>query len=179
MLLKIHFVFLILAVFNTIFKTFSDYSLHRNLELGIELFTFLSGLILFFLFIKPFKKRILYFSLYPLSLLISICGLLFQGFFWRTLTALVLYPIIPDKIHHKENKVILSSPQGFITKCCSCQIKESKFIILEKNLGFHELAGSIPIDYSTMKITKTNKDLILTYKADSKDNSTRTRKIKR
>ena len=157
-LMRIHFIALTIAILNSLFKYFTTYSLEGNIEFGIEVLTVISGLTLFFFFLKPFKRINLYFSIYATVASFLIIGLIFRGLFWGLVLSVLLFPLIPDDKQFEENGIIISTPfKGMIASCCSYQVKERKFLLFEKDYGELEVEGGGPIDFETVNLITKEK----------------------
>jgi len=165
---------------NSIFKNFTIYSLEGNIEFGIEILTASSGLILFFFYLKPFKRTNLYFSIYATVAFFLIIGLIFRGLFWILVLSVLLFPIIPNNKNFEENGIIITTPfQGFMASCCSYQIKERQLLIFEKDYGKLELEGGGPIDFESVNIKSDEKDIEVTYSTDFDKGVIKLKKIKK
>lgn len=161
-LIRIHFIALTIAVLNSLFKNFTTYSLEGNIEFGIEILTAISGLTLFFFYLKPFKKINYYFSISATVSFFLIFGLIFRVFILGFVLSILLFPMIPDDKKFEENGIIIATPfQGFITACCSYQIKERQLLIFEKDYGRIITEG--PISFETVRIHSTETEIELTY----------------
>jgi len=164
-LIRVHFIMLATAILNSLLKVFSTYSLESNLELILKLAAVISGLTLFFFYLKPFKMINLYFSIYAFMTLFLTIGIIFRGVFWGVALSIILYPIIPDQKKYEKNDIIISIPfKGFISSCCSYQIKERQLLLFEKNYGVFESEG--PIDFNTLKMEKTKNEVELSYSTE-------------
>lgn len=164
-LTKIHFSALIIALLNFVFNELSAYSLDGITELVIEISAVISGFLLFFFNLRPFKKINFYYIIYPLSAFLLIVGLIFQGLFWVIVLSIILYPIIPDQKKFEQDGIIISIPyRGFMAPCCSYQLKERKLLLFEKEYAIFESDG--PIDFETLKMENTVNYVELTYKTD-------------
>lgn len=165
---------------NSLFKNFTTYSLEGNIEFGLEILTVISGLTLFFFYLKPFKKVNFYFSIYATVAFFLIIGLIFRGIFWGLVLSVLLFPIIPDDKEFEENGIIISTPfQGLMSSCCSYDIKERQLLIFEKNYGIWELEGEGPIDFEKVKINSSEKEIEITYSTDFDEGIIKKKIIKR
>lgn len=179
-LIRIHFVALTIAILNSLFKNYTIYSLEGNIEFGIEILTAISGLTLFFFYLKPFKKINFYFSIYATIAFFLIIGLIFRGILFGLILFVLLFPIIPDDKEFEENGIIISTPfQGFMARCCSYEIKERQLLIFEKNYGIWELGGEGSIDFETMKINSNDREIEITYSTDFDKGVIKKKKIKK
>ncbi len=177
-LIGLHLLTLTTALLNYIVKNLIAFSLLESLELSIEVLTLGSGFILFFLFLKPFKKINLYFSIYGLTGLLVSFSLLFSGLFWVVVYT-ILFPIVPaDKEFEKDGIVIYSPFQGIIASCCTYEVKERYFLIFEKSLGeWRTIDG--PIDFKTFEIHPSKDTVELTYHTDYDTEEVRQKVVKR
>lgn len=150
---------------NSLFKNFTTYSLEGKIEFGIEIFTAISGLALFFFYLKQFKKIKFYFSIYALVSLFTIVALIFKNSFLGLLLMIIFYPIFPDEKVYEKDGIIISVPfVGFMSRCCHYEIKERKLIIFEKSYGVIEL--EVPIDFETISVKSTEDQIELIYSTD-------------
>lgn len=179
-MIRFHFIALTIAIMNFLFKNFTTYSLEGNIEFGIEILTAISGLTLFFFYLKPFKKINFYFSIYATVAFFLIVGLIFRGFFLGLVLSVLLFPLIPDDKEFEENGVIISTPfQGFMAACCSYQVKERQLIIFEKDYGKWDLEGEGPIDFKTVKINSSDDEIEITYSTNFDEGVIKKKKIKK
>ena len=166
-LIRIHFATLTVVILNALINSLTTYSLEGNIEFGIKILTVISGLILFFFYLKPFRKINFYFSIYTTIAGLLIIGLIFRGIFWVLVLSVVLFPLVPDHKEFEKNGIIISTPfQGFMAPCCSYQIKERQLLIFEKDYGRWELGGEGPIDFETVKINSNDNEIEITYSTD-------------
>lgn len=166
-LTQIHFSTLTVAILNALINSLTAYSLEENIESGVKVLSVISGLILFFYYLKPFKKINFYFLIYPTIGVLLILGLTFRGIFWALVLSVVLFPFVPDHKEFEENGIIISKPfQGFMSRCCSYQIKERQLVIFEKDYGKWVLEGEGPIDFETVNINSSAKEIEITYSTD-------------
>jgi predicted membrane protein len=163
-LTRIHFTALSLAVLNSISKIFTSISLADEIAFAINLVVVVSGLILFFFYLKPYKTISFYFSFYAFAATLVIIGFVFRGIFGALILSIILSPIIPNEKEYVHQGVTISTPfQGFISPCCSYQVKERKFLIFEKDYGIFELNGEGPINFESVHINLSNTEIEITY----------------
>lgn len=166
-LIRIHLTTFTIAILNALIKTLTAYSLEGDIEFGVKILIVVSGLILFFFYLKPFKKINFYFSIYATITALLILGLIFRGIFWALVLSVVLFPLVPNDKEFEENGIIISTPfQGFMALCCSYQIKGRQLLIFEKDYGKWELEGEGPIDFETVKINSNDNEIEITYSTD-------------
>ena len=168
------------AIMNALINWLTTYSLEGNIDFGVKVLVVISGLILFFFYLKPFKKINFYFSIYAVIAALLIIGLIFRGLFWALVLSVVLFPLIPEDKEFEENGIIISTPfQGFMAPCCSYQIKERQLLIFEKDYGRWNLDGEGPIDFKTVKIDSKNNEIEITYATDFDEGIIKKKIIKR
>lgn len=157
-----HFVVLIIVVSNDVSQNITNFGFTSCLELFLKILTACSGLILFFLYLKPFKKVNIYFSIYAVSTLLLVIGFIFRGIFWALVMSVILHPIYPDQLaFRKDNLIVYNNYQGFMSRCCSYKVKEQKLLIFEKDYGFFETDGVI--DFKTFLIEASKNEIKVSY----------------
>ena len=177
-LIRIHFTTLSVAILNALIKLLTAYSLEGNIEFGVKVLTVISGLILFFFYLKPFKKINFYFLIYATIAGLLVIGLILRGIFWALILSVVLFPLTPDDKEFEENGIIISRPfQGFMAPCCSYQIKERQLLIFEKDYGIWEGVG--PIDFESVKIKSNDSEIEITYSTDFNKGAIKKKKIEK
>jgi hypothetical protein len=123
----------------------------------ITLLIYASGIILFFWNFKPFKKKVIYFSIYIVTPIFSLLFWIFGGIFFGLLASIVLYPVQPNKLAiEKDNISIYENTQGFLGHCCPYMITEKQYFIFEKKIKEINLYDQIDSDNSSI-ITKNGK----------------------
>lgn len=172
--LRIHFIALVVAVLNAIVKSVTSFSLEGNIEFGVELLVWVSGLALFFSYFTQLRGKRYYFLIYPVALFILFVGLIFRGLLWAMLLSILFYPIIPDGKEYEHNGIIISTPfQGVMGMCCNYKVKERYLFIFEKNHGLLEVQGSI--DFDQVRVNSNDEQISITYYSPLDENVTKTR----
>lgn len=150
---KIHFYILSFVILNFLFRLITNLGINSNLIFILKILIYISGSLLFFLNRKPFKKILVYYFYYLLSILIGILFWLFGGIFLAILSSLFLKPIYPNDIkYQKGNLKIYSSFNGLFARCCEYEITENKLLIFEKYYGKIKLDGQLESGKSEIKI---------------------------
>jgi len=164
---KTHFYLLVFIILNLAFKTFVEISLHYRIAFLIKIIIYLTGAILFFLNLKPFKKVAFYFSFFVWTPLIIALFFIFHGILLGLLSSIFLSPIFPNEIQYeKDNLKVYSKYQGFLGACCTYEITEQKFFLFEKHLGeikhesidFKNFDLKVENDSIKMKFEESNYD---------------------
>jgi len=142
---------------NFALKSTIEISLNYRLAYFITLLIYASGIILFFWNFKPFKKKVIYFSIYIVTPIFSLLFWIFGGIFFGLLASIVLYPVQPNKLAiEKDNISIYENTQGFLGHCCPYMITEKQYFIFEKKIKEINLYDQIDSDNSSI-ITKNGK----------------------
>lgn len=160
---KWHFYLLGLILINFGVGLITGYRLNQNLTFGLKAILYLTGLILFFTTIKPFKKVAIYYSFYLISGVVTGLFFLFGGIFLAILSSLVLYPIAPKQTEYKTETIkVYDRFQGFMAPCCSYDVVEPKLFFFEKHLGYINIDK--PIDADKDEFSFKNNKIIYKYK---------------
>jgi hypothetical protein len=139
-----HFYLLGLVLINFCIELITGYRLNQDLIFTLKVILYLTGIILFFTTIRPFKKLAIYYSFYAISGILIGLFFLFGGIFLAILSTLVLIPIVPKQTEYKTETIkIYDRFQGFMASCCSYEVVEPKFLIFEKHLGFVNIDKTI------------------------------------
>ena len=96
-LIKFHFAVLVIVLLNILFEALTKYSLDDHLELAMAVVVALSGGMLFFFCLRPFKKIAFYFSMYVLLMILAVLAWIFRSFFFGVILVILLYPIFPGE----------------------------------------------------------------------------------
>ncbi|MEM1135817.1 MAG: hypothetical protein AAGI07_08245, partial [Bacteroidota bacterium] len=181
-ILKIHLTLVVLMLFSFAAKMIFGIGIESRLDTIVKILIVLSGLGLFLMNLKPFKKINLYFSIYPLYVSILIVAFIFQGILGGIIVSIMLSPMHLNKMEHREDKIIIyDNAKGFMSMCCSYKVTENKFFIFEKDLG--EFKNDGVIDFKNSKMNRQTNSIELTfsyryYDEDLKKYSIRDKTIK-
>lgn len=161
LILRIHIASLILLLSNLILIQTIEHSLNSDILLCLKATLYISAVILFFAFRKPFTKISFYFSTYiftPIVLLLSwLLGMV--GVFLTSIFIMAFFP----KIHlcESDNYVIYEKFEGFLNARYKHMLFEKKYLIFEKKISdfeteesdFKNLSISIKKDSAYIKFT--------------------------
>lgn len=162
---KWHFYLLGLVLINFGTGLITGYRLNQNFIFILKVILYLTGLILFFKTLRPFKKMAVYYSFYAISGVLTGLFFLFGGIFLAILSSLVLYPIVPKQTEYKTETIkIYDRFQGFMARCCSYEVVEPKLYIFEKHLGYINIEK--PIDADKDEFSFKDNTIIYKYELD-------------
>ncbi|MEP0213895.1 MAG: hypothetical protein ABJD66_11805 [Cellulophaga sp.] len=152
------------ALLNFTLKSTIEISLNYRLAYIINLLVYGSGIILFFWYLKPFKKIGFYLSFYVFTPILTLLFRLFGGIFFAILTSTILYPIYPNEIKAENEKIVIySKHQGFMGACCPYQVTEKKYWLMEKKKMEINLQGVIDFDKAVLKSENGKSELKIKY----------------
>lgn len=150
---KIHFSCLLIIILNVILKYLIGVSFLSQIELGLKLIIVATGLVLFFQYLKITQKIKFYFSIYVVLFFLLILSVVFQETSYGSIASAILYPIHPDDVECKKDKIIVYNHyQGFLGRCCPYRITEVQGFIFEKDYGI--IQGMNEIDFQKSQLTK-------------------------
>lgn len=163
---KWHFYLLGLILINFGIRLITGYRLNQDLTFILKISLYLTGLILFFTAVRPFKKTAIYYSFYVISSILTGLFFLLGGIFFAILSSIVLYPIYPKQTKYQiESIKIYDRFQGFMARCCSYEVVEPKFYFFEKHLGYINIEK--PIDADKDEFSFENNTIIYKYELDN------------
>ncbi|MFD2890257.1 hypothetical protein [Chitinophaga cymbidii] len=172
-LLKWHFYLLGFILLDLLTGIFTGYRLNQNLIFFFKLVLYLSGAILFFRTLKPFKITAVYFSFYIISTAITGLFLLFGGIFLAIMSSILLYPIYPKQTTYKNETIkVYNRFQGFFSRCCSYEVVEPKLYFFEKRLGVININKSIAPDKDEFRLS--NNVILYKHENENYDNDNQT-----
>ena len=172
---NLHFTTLAIIIINSLINYLTGFGFEEYFKTFIKSITIISGLILFLFNLRPFKKKNFYYSIYAITTLLLVVGIIFRGIFGALLISIILFPIFPaEKEYEKENIKISTPFQGFMAPCCLYEISEIKFMIFEKDIGTFRSNGTI--DLQTIQIKSTDSEIRLNFSTDYDENEEVVRK---
>ncbi len=148
---KFHFFLLIFVIIHSVINKLIGYGLSQSIVFGLKIILFGSGFIYFFLNLKPFEKRNIYFSYYVITPIVTLLGYAFGGVFLVGIVgSILLFPIFPkEKASEKKDIIVYHKFQGFLGACCSYEIYKKKYGIFEKYLKDVMVEGEIDFEKDT------------------------------
>lgn len=155
--IKIHIYLIIFILVNLIVKSFFNISLNSQLIFALKIILYLSGVILFFLNLKPFRKALLYYSLYFISPILIFLGWLADGIFGAIVGSIFLFFFGPSEHKFQNNEIkIYRQFQGFMGSCCTYEVIKKEFFIFDRKVTEFEFENP---DFNKIDL-KIRKDTI-------------------
>ncbi len=111
---KFHFYLLIFLIAHFIFGKLIGCGFSQPIVFGFKIMLYITGFVLFFWSLKPFKKMTIYFFYYFLTPVIAFFGYVFGGIFLVGIFgSILLFPIFPkQKAFEKEDIIVYHANQG-------------------------------------------------------------------
>ncbi|WP_313099929.1 hypothetical protein [Epilithonimonas sp.] len=155
-LVKFHFLILILIGINFITFSFLHYELKYEIKYVLIIILYLTGIILFFGNIKSFKAKILYFLIFPLTIVSFGLFYLFGGILLALIGGILITPLYPEFSEYSKNGIELYPKYtGFLARCCLYKVNENHGIF-EENLGTILLDSDSKPPNSKIKLINQN-----------------------
>lgn len=123
----------------------TSYRLNQQIVSGLIIILYGSGLMLFFHSLKPFKKAVIYYSVYALTGLSLVIVLTTGGMFAAVMASVLLYPVYPKEVKYENAGIKLYNRyQGFMSPCCSYEVARPQNLLIERYAGYINLYGAPP-----------------------------------
>lgn len=152
-LLRIHVITFIILLINFIINVVFEIGLISNLRLVLKILFYVSACILFFYYVKPFKKRALYFAVYIFSPLLIFISWLIDGIFGAILGSVFLFFFVPNDTRFENDQIQINTKfQGLVGMCCKYEVIEKKFFLFERKIGEFQFERSLYFEKEDVKI---------------------------
>lgn len=179
-LLISHCVLLSTVILNSLSRRLISFDLINEVEIVVQIVTVTSGLLLFFIYLKPFRKRNFYFMCYPTVLVFTTLAWISKSFILVLFLSIIFILLGHDDNKIKEDGIIISTQfQGIMAPCCHYQIKEKKMLIFEKQLSDLNLSEEGPFELKTIRIINNQKEITIKYRTSFDPEVQRIRTFKR
>jgi hypothetical protein len=160
---NLHFVLLILLLCHFGLNGIVGFRLNSNLTVVLKAILYLTGIVLFFVSLRPFKKIAFYYVFYPMTPVILILFYFVHGIFFGLLSSLALAPIMPLGSDYNRDEIkIYSKFNGFLGACCEYYATEKSFYIFEKFKG--TIHTEEVIDFEKAEVTLKNDSILISAK---------------
>lgn len=151
--LRIHLVTFIILLVNFIINATFEIGLISNLRLVLKILFYVSACILFFYYVKPFKKRALYFSIYIFSPFLIFISWLIDGIFGAILGSVFLFFFVPNDTRFENDQIQINTKfQGLLGMCCKYEVIEKKFFLFERKIGEFQFESDLYFKKEGVKI---------------------------
>ena len=161
---KAHFGLIALGILNFLIKETIEISLNYQLAYIITILIYISGFLLFFWNLRPFRKSAIYFSIYIITPILTFIFWLFGGIFFGILASIILYPIQPNNLKFgEENFKIYENQSGFFGNCCPYIVTENHWIIFERKIKEFHIYDEVNPNNSSIRTRNGRSELKINY----------------
>lgn len=142
--LKIHLTSILLLLINFCIKIIFGLSLLWKLLLIFKILLYASGMLLFFLYLKPFKKLSFYCSFYILSPIIIGLSWLMDGIFGAILGSIFLFFFMPSDVRFENDEILINKRfGGLLGRCCDYEVVKKRMFLFEEKAAEFNLEENI------------------------------------
>lgn len=151
--IKVHLISLSILLINFLIHTIFEISLASSLRLVVKILFYISGGILFFYYIKPFKKRVLYFSIYVFSPVFIFFSWLTDGLMGALLSSFFIFFFNPGDVRFENDQIQIKTKfEGLLGACCKYEVIEKKYFLFERKAADFKFEESLNIKKNEVKI---------------------------
>lgn len=160
--LHINLALLFLAIVNLIFNYYFGISFTWAVQLGLHIALFISGLVLFFCYIKPLRSFGVYALYYPVSLLILGLALITKNLMLGLIAMMLLYFFQPEQVCFRQDEYSITksghfnAPLEYKLKIRMMYIFEKEYATIHEYLNFETLKIESWDYLVTMRYTDNN-----------------------
>lgn len=156
-LLKFHLTSVSFLILNFLCGISFDISLNYRLTLLIKILFYLSGIILFFFYLKPFKKIAFYFMFYIISPFLLFISILIDGILGGILISFFVFFISPPDVRFDDENIKIYKVQtGLLGGCCQYEITQNEFLLFEKKIAEFKFEENLQFGKSEIKYNNEN-----------------------
>lgn len=149
-LIRFHFGGLLFLIAHTFLQGATGYGLNGWILFAFKLAVYGAGTVLYFLSRKPFRKWRWYFGIYFWSPLVVLVGWMMDGIFGAILGSFFFLFLIPPSYVFKDGNYLLNERfGGFMGRCCTYDIIEHKYFLLQRHRGEVTIGGEHSFQNST------------------------------
>lgn len=163
-IIRIHFSLLLLLLFNFGLKELIGYGINNTLVIGLKIILYLTGIVLFFRSVRPFKKASIYYSYYLCTPTVLAMIYILNGIFLGLLSSILLAPMMPIQPDYNDGNIkVYSRFKGFLAGCCTYYATQDKLLVFEEFRGTIYTEGELNFDNAKI-ILKNDSAIIRTNK---------------
>jgi len=151
-IIRFHFFLFTFLLFNFVLKVTLGFGINNTLAIVLKCLLYLSGIVLFFMSLRPFKKSGVYFSFYILTPITLTLFYFVHGIFFGLLSSLLLAPIMPVQPKYNYGNIkVYSKFNGFLGPCCDYYITQNRLYVFEEFKGAIYTDGRV--NFENAKVT--------------------------
>ncbi len=107
--IRLHFLLLTLLLCNFGLNAIVGFGLNSSLIVVLKSVLYLTGVVLFFISLKPFKKIAIYYSFYIMTPVVLVAFYFIHGIFLGLLSSLLIAPMMPVKADYSKDDIKIYS----------------------------------------------------------------------
>ena len=131
--IKLHFSLLLMIISNSVISYYTGYGINNTIIFISKILFYTSGIVLFFYYFKPFKKKAVYFGFYIFFPIISFICWIFDSILGVLLLGFLFF-MLPESVIYNDNDIIIyKSYKGLTHSCCTYEVTEAKFLMFKKS----------------------------------------------
>ena len=147
---------------NYLVDYFTKIRIVSNASVAIKLVFVISGIFLFFHYLKKNKAFHKYFGIFPVVVISSFLAYLAGGILSAIFLSIMVSPFQPNCIKYQRNELIFYRPfQGFMSRCCPLDVYETKFGLFEKKLFSIDAAST---DFNPKEDIEVKSERLIVFK---------------
>lgn len=162
----VNFFLLSLIVVNLLAFLIFKISLNATAIWIVKIAFYISGIIGFFFYMKPYTKISLYFTYFVASPILTFLAWLLDGIFGAIIISVFFFWLFPNmKVYSNEELIVYKPMGGFLGSCCNYEVYE-KIAFLEKRIGAFQYESFDEFSSNDYKFIQKNNEVYI-YKKDS------------
>jgi len=159
-IIRFHFFLFTFLLFNFVLKATLGFGINNTLAIVLKCLLYLTGIVLFFISLRPFKKFAVYFSFYILTPIILALFYFVHGIFFGLLSSLLLTPIMPVQPNYNDGNIkVYSKFNGFLGPCCKYYATQNRLYVFEEFKGTIYTDGGV--NFENAKVTLRNDSALI------------------
>ncbi len=169
--LQLHRIAWAILLFNLLFWISTKISFTPEIVFGVKMLICLSGALLFFFNIRPFRQVAQYYAIYLLVPLFIWLSWLIDGIMFAVVSAIPFMFVITDNLKiEKGEYAVYQKFTGFLTPCCVYEVIENKFFLFNKRI-INIDGRDKSINFSNFKVISENNRKEIYFQVADYDNA--------
>lgn len=152
-LMNIHLFLLAITLLNLFSRQLWGFGLHAIPAILVKLALLITGVFLFFIYRKPFRKRAVYFFSYVFVIASTLLGFVFGGIGAAVVFSLGYAIFLENtgvKVKGDYGYEVRDKFRGFLGPCCAYDLYRNRFVLFQQHIASFELRS---IDSATLNVT--------------------------
>jgi hypothetical protein len=159
-IIRIHFILLVILIFNYVLVQVTGFGLNIYLIDLLKSILYLTGIVLFFMNLRPFKIMATYYSLYVLTPTVWVIFYFTQSVLFGVLSYVLLTPVMPILPDYNDGNIkVYSDSKGFLVPCCRYHVSQDKLYVFEQIKGRVHIPDGV--DFEKARIILKNDSALI------------------